>query len=140
MSTINPDNIKSFESISNKDGNELKKTIFNIYKIRWNIEVIFYQQKTFWSFGNYMVRSKEAIEKYINLLGVTYSLCILLPFINSNLSQYKFASPQEIKYYLSECIAKELIFDKLLKTLQLAKNISTAKDVIDFIASHDGVS
>lgn len=140
MSTINPDNIKSFESISNKDGNELKKTTFNIYKIRWNIEVIFYQQKTFWSFGNYMVRSKEAIEKYVNLLGVTYSLCILLPFINSNLSQYKFASPQEIKYYLSECIAKELIFDKLLKTLQLAKNISTAKDVIDFIASHDGVS
>lgn len=139
MSTINPDNIKSFDNISNKDGKELKKTTFNIYRIRWNIEVIFYQQKTFWSFGNYMVRSRVAIEKYVNLLGVTYSLCILLPFTNSDLSQYKFESPQEIKYYLSECIIKELIFDRLLKILQLTKNISTVKDVINLLASHDEV-
>jgi hypothetical protein len=53
-----------------------------------------------------MVKSKEAIEKYVNLLGVTYSLCILLPFINKGLSKYKFQSPQEIKYHLSECIYK----------------------------------
>ncbi len=62
--------------------------------MRWNIETIFYQQKTFWSLRSYMVRSKAAINKYVNLLGVAYSLTILLPFISNNLYKYKFKSPQ----------------------------------------------
>lgn len=74
MITINLNNIKSFDALttkSNKDDKPLKKTIFNIYKIRLNIDIIFYQQKTFWTFWNYIVRSKEAIKKYTNLLGVS---------------------------------------------------------------------
>ena len=47
MSTINPDNISSFDNSAIDEYNTLDKTIHNIYKIRWNIEVIFYQQKTF---------------------------------------------------------------------------------------------
>ena len=110
-----------------------------VYQI-WSIEVIFYQIKNSWSFGNYMVRSKEAIDKYVNLLGVTYSLCVLLPFINAGLSEYKFKSPQDGKYNLSEHIIKELFFTKLLKTLRLTKNIATVEDVISYLASHDDVS
>ena len=87
-----------------------------------------------------MVRSKEAIDKYVNFLGVTYSLCVLLPFINAGLSEYKFKSPQDVKYNLSEHITKELFFTKLLKTLQLTKNIATVEDVISYLASHDEVS
>ena len=117
--------------------NTLDKTIYNIYKVRWNIEVIFYQQKTFWLFSNYMVRSKAGIEKYVNLLGVAYTMCITLPFINEQFAEYKFQSPQEFKYHLSECILKELFIGKLLKVLQSAKNILTIKDAINYFASQD---
>ena len=99
MSTINPDNINIFDNSTADASNTLDKTIYNIYKVRWNIEVIFYQQKTFWSFSRYMVRSKAAIEKYVNLLGVTYTMCITLPFINEQFAEYKFQRPQEIKYH-----------------------------------------
>ncbi|OOM78839.1 transposase [Clostridium sp. BL-8] len=139
MSTINPNKIRSFDNVPSEDKPELDKSIYNIYKIRWNIEVIFYQQKTFCSFSNYMVRSKCAIEKYVNLLGVAYSMCIMLPFITDKFSYYKLQSPQELKYYLSECIIKELFFDKLLETLQSVKNIITFKDVINCFASQDEV-
>lgn len=59
-----------------------------MYKLRWNIEVMFYQQKQFWSLGAYMVRKKVTIEKYINLIGVAYSAMILLPFISPAFEQY----------------------------------------------------
>ena len=140
MSTINPDDINSFDNSTANDSDKLDKTIYNIYKVRWNIEVIFYQQKTFWSFSNYMVRSKAGIEKYVNLLGVAYTMCITLPFINEQFSKYQFQSPQEFKYHLSEGILKELFIDKLLKTLQSVKNIITIKDAINYFASQDEVS
>ena len=35
---------------------------YYLYRHRWSIEVIFYEQKTFWSFGQYMIRSKKGIE------------------------------------------------------------------------------
>jgi len=140
VSTINPNCIKSFDPTPTKtseNSNPLDKTIYNIYKIRWNVEVIFYQQKTFWSLSKYMVRSKESIDTYVNLLGVAYSTVVLLPFINSNLSQYKFSSPQEIKYSISESLTHELIYDKLLKKLQLKKNTVTVEDIFEFLEDAD---
>jgi len=44
-----------------------------------------------------MVRNKKAIENYINLLVISYSFAVVLPFINKPFSKYKFQSPQEIK-------------------------------------------
>lgn len=44
-----------------------------LYGFRWTIEVIFYEQKTFWSFGKYMARSKKGIESYVNFIAVAYS-------------------------------------------------------------------
>jgi hypothetical protein len=141
MSTINPDDINSFNDEINKAKNKTESnSIFNIYKIRWNIEVIFYQQKTFWSFGNYMVRHQEAITKYVNLIGVAYSLAVLLPFMNNKFSQYKFQSPQEVKYHISDCLIKELIFSNLLKTLQVNKNIVTTDDILDYLTDDNLVS
>ena len=32
------------------------------YSMRWNIEVSYYEQKTFWSLCNYMARSRKGIE------------------------------------------------------------------------------
>lgn len=100
------------------------QTLYEVYKMRWNIEVMFYQQKLFWSFGTYMVRSKVAIEKYINLIGVAYSAMILLPFISCTLEVYKFCSPQEIKHVIGEAIMEELFFSNLLKLEQIKKNLT----------------
>ena len=66
ISIIAPNEINSFDNISideTKQDKPVEKSTYNIYKIRLNIETIFYQQKTFWSLGNYMVKSKEAINK-----------------------------------------------------------------------------
>ena len=121
LSSVELDNIKTTTC---KNGEKNSSNIYGIYKLRWNIEVMFYQQKTFWSLGAYMVRKKVAIEKYINLVGVAYSSVILLPFINPAFEQYKFHSPQYIRHIISEAIREELFFSKLLKLEQIKKNLS----------------
>ena len=40
------------------------------YYFRWNIEVSYYEQKTFWSLCSYMVRSSKGIEMLVNLINV----------------------------------------------------------------------
>lgn len=40
-----------------------------LYKIRWNIETSYYEQKTFWFLCNYMVRSVKNIEMMVNLIN-----------------------------------------------------------------------
>ncbi len=37
------------------------------YSPRWNIEVSYYESKTFWSLEEYRVRSREGIERLVNL-------------------------------------------------------------------------
>jgi len=34
-----------------------------LFSLRWNIEISYYETKTFWSFRDYMVRSVEGIER-----------------------------------------------------------------------------
>lgn len=48
------------------DSTKPEQQILSCYSIRWNIEVIFYQHKFFWFFGNYMVRNKEAINNFLD--------------------------------------------------------------------------
>ncbi|WP_070000811.1 hypothetical protein [Cellulosilyticum sp. I15G10I2] len=95
----------------------LLTNVFSVFRRRWSIEVMFYQQKTFWSFGKYMVRSKVAIEKYAHLAGVTYALTTLLPFLHSDFWEWQFQSTQEPKYSFGEKLLHELIMGNLLKTL-----------------------
>ena len=108
----------------NKDEKKKKLNLYDIYKLRWSIEVIFFEQKTFWSFGQYMVRRKIAIEKYINLIGVAYSAMILIPFINKSFKEFQFCSPQETKYAFGEIIRQDLILCNLLKIPQIKENLS----------------
>jgi len=41
-----------------------------LYSFRWNIEVSYYEQKTFWSLCSYMVRSRKGIEMLVNLINI----------------------------------------------------------------------
>lgn len=48
------------------------------YLLRWNLEVSYYEGKTFWSLEEYRIRSREGIVRLINLLAVSYSAMTLL--------------------------------------------------------------
>ena len=52
-----------------------------IYSMRWHIEVAYYEQKKFWSFGTYMLRRKISIERLTNLLTVLYAFMVPPPFL-----------------------------------------------------------
>ena len=51
-----------------------------LYTFRWNFEVNYYEQKTFWSLYNYMVRSCKGIEMLVNLINIAYCAMKLLPY------------------------------------------------------------
>ncbi|EQB88304.1 hypothetical protein M918_24645 [Clostridium sp. BL8] len=144
ISSIDPSNINSFKNYSVENA-EVKQTQthlipFFTYKFRWNIEVFFYQHKFFWSFGNYMVRNKEAIEKYTNLLAIAYSFVVILPFIHKSFSKYRFQSPQETKNAISYQISKELILGTFVQNLQKRKINDRALEVINSLIHLDEVS
>ena len=87
-----------------------------------------------------MVRSQTSIEKYINLIGVSYTLVTLLPFMHTGLKQNQFQSPQETRYAISESVTKDLIFSKLLEILQLRKNVPKACNKLKYLIRENLVS
>jgi hypothetical protein len=65
------------------------------YGLRWNIEVSYYGGKTFWSMEEYRIRSKEGIERLINLISLSYRAMTLLPYSDEIFSRCHSASAQE---------------------------------------------
>lgn len=144
VSSIDPASINSFKNYTVED-TEVEQTKthlipFFTYKFRWNIEVFFYQHKFFWSFGNYMVRNKKAIENYTNLLAIAYSFVVILPFIHKSFSKYRFQSPQETKNVISYQISKELILGTFVQNLQRHKINDEALETINSLMNLDEVS
>lgn len=125
ISTINQQAINIFNRDDLKDSNNSFKGSDNLflraYGIRWNIEVIFYQQKFFWGFSNYMVRNELAIERYVNLISIGFTLVCVLPFLDQRLKEYQFQSPQEIKREIASYIQKELIITSFVSFLESSK-------------------
>ena len=65
----------------NQTGSGWKKYIpLFCYSMRWNIEVSYYEQKTFWSLCNYMARSRKGIEMLVNIINISYCAMKLLPY------------------------------------------------------------
>ena len=99
-----------------------------LYSIRWNIEVSYYEGKTFWSLENYQVRSSQAIERLVNLLSVSYSSMTLLPYSDEAFSGYKSASAQDTRFEISQQIQAFIIlcsFGKYLETVINNKLLTT---------------
>jgi len=92
-----------------------------LYSLRWNIEVMFYELKTFWSFGNYRLRSKQGIENFVNMMAISYSCSKLIPFNDNFFADFSEFSPQTTKYAFAEAIRKELFFAHF----------------VDFVETHD---
>lgn len=102
---------------------------YALYSFRWSIEVVFYEHKTFWSFGKYMLRKASGIENYVNLINICYSCMKILPFVNKKFASLQGESPQTIKYLLSQQIQCEMFFDSFVSTPEKAK-----KQLVDFSA------
>ena len=83
------------------------------YSIRWNIEVGYYEQKTFWSLRKYMVRSRKGIETLLNVINVAYAGMKLLPFADPAFNKYRDASPQELRATLGHQMREQVFISGL---------------------------
>lgn len=95
------------------------------YQLRWNIEVSYYEGKTFWSLEEYRVRSREGIERLINLLAVSYSAMTLLPYSDENFSAYRSLSAQETRFEIGQQIQASIIFNSFVQSLETVKKART---------------
>jgi hypothetical protein len=81
--------------------------------MRWNIEVGYYEQKTFWDLSRYMVRSKTGIERMLNLINVAHSAMKILPHHDSCWKEFQNQSPQELRFAISEQIRRQVFLATL---------------------------
>ena len=132
LSTIDPKEISLAQECFTKEGlcpyasENIEYLPLDLYAFRWNIEVSYYEGKTFWSMENYRVRSSRAIERLINLLSISYSAMTLLPYSDSSFSSYQSASAQETKYAIGQQIQSFVIlcsFGEFLKTVKNSKKL-----------------
>ena len=74
----------------------------------WNIEISYYEQKTFWSLCRYMPRSRKGIEMLVNLINISYCAMKLLPYQDKEFFQYRNMSVQEFRLMLSGKIRQQV--------------------------------
>lgn len=91
---------------------------YHVYGFRWSIEVIIYEQKTFWSFGDYTIRSKASIENYINFTAIVYSCVQLISFQQIQYAHLQTESAQIKKQLFGRAIQEELFFYTFVSTLK----------------------
>ena len=89
-----------------------------LYSFRWNIETSYCEQKTFWSFCNYMVRSCKGIEMLVNLINISYCAMKILPYQNEHFSEYRTKSVQEFRFELSQGIRSQIFFATFVKNIE----------------------
>ena len=101
-----------------------------LYSFRWNIEIGYYEQKTFWSLCSYMVRSRRGIEMLVNLINIAYCAMKLLPYQDETFSKYRKESVQDFRFALSERIRQEVFFatfveksESIIKSSALMKSM-----------------
>jgi len=101
------------------------------YGLRWNIEIFYYEGKTFWSMAEYRIRSREGIERLINLIGLSYSAMTLLPYCDEIFAEYQSASAQETRYEIGQQIQTEINLCRFGTFLQTLKNCSSLIKVVE---------
>ena len=118
ISTLTPDALKKqFNGYEKKFSGDLKGQVLwllplFLYSYRWPIEVLFYEMKTFWSFGRYMLRSKNGIENFINMMTLCYSGMKIIPYCDPLYSPMRNESAQSVKNIFGNAIYCELFLWK----------------------------
>ena len=90
-----------------------------LYAFRWNIEVSYFEQKTFWSLCSYMVRSRKGIEMLVNLINIAYCAMKLLPYQDESFAEYRTESVQEFRFALSEQIRQQVFYAIFVKNVEM---------------------
>ena len=102
--------------------------------MRWSIETNFYELKTFWSFCNYRLRSKNGIERLVNIQSIVYSLMAVLPCIDARYEFLADRSNQERRFYLNRLIQGHIFFDSFVRRLEINKNYPELLEVCKKLA------
>ena len=89
-----------------------------LYAFRWNIEVSYYEQKTFWSLCSYMVRSRRGIEMLVNLINIAYCAMKLLPYQDDSFAEYRAESVQEFRFALSGQIRQQVFYAIFVENIE----------------------
>lgn len=127
FSTVFPEQLQVFCAWQemaplNQTGSSWMKYIpLFLYNFRWNIEVSYYEQKTFWSLCNYMVRSRKGIEMLVNLINISYCAMKLLPYQDETFYEYRNQSVQEFRFALSEKIRQQVFYAHFVKSIETQK-------------------
>jgi len=79
---------------------------------------MFYELKSFWSFGNCMLRSKLGIESFINIISISYAGAKSIPFADHFFSDFSDLSSQTTKYAFGEAIRKKLFLAQFMDFLE----------------------
>ena len=103
-----------------------------LYQIRWNIEIGYYEQKTFWSLCHYMVRSSKGIEMMVNLINISYSAMKILPYKYTEFSEYQNQSVQDFRFALGKRIREDVFVWTFEKKLEKAENSEEHLQVLLF--------
>ena len=124
FSTIFPEQLEIFcawqeKSPLNQTGSDRMQFLpLLLYVFRWNIEVSYYEQKTFWSLCSYMVRSQKGIEMLVNLINITYCAMKILPYQDETFSKYRTESVQEFRFALSGQIREQIFYAIFVENIE----------------------
>jgi len=110
------------------------------YKFRWNIETSYYEQKSFWSLGQYMIRNRIGIVHVMNLANTAHSAMKILPYKEETLAEFQEKSPQELRFHLSEQIRQQVFFANLARRAQTAINSSKLLNALSQLLREFGVA
>lgn len=80
----------------------------------------------------YQVRSREGIERLVNLSSLFYSAMTLLPYSDEIFSGYQSASAQETRYEIGQQIQTDIILCSFGKFLETVKNCSILIKVVEY--------
>ena len=89
-----------------------------LYSFRWNIEVSYYEQKSFWSLCGYMLRSRKGIEMLVNLINISYCAMKIFPYTEETFFQYRGGSVQEFRFAISGRIRQQIFYVNLVKNIE----------------------
>lgn len=124
FSTVFPEQLEVFcawqekAPLSQTGSSFMKYIPLFLYSFRWNIEVSYYEQKTFWSLCSYMVRSRKGIELLVNLINISYCAMKLLPYQEEAFARYQTESVQEFRFVLSEQIRRQVFFASFVRNIE----------------------
>ena len=109
-----------------------------LYAFRWNIEVGYYEQKTFWSLCSYMVRSCKGIEMLVNLINIAYCAMKLLPYQDEAFAEYRTKSVQEFRFALSEQIRRQVFYATFVDSIENSIKSNTVMNALKQLILQQG--